>query len=204
MTVVKVCGITNERDAVMAADAGATVIGFVFFPPSGRYVEPSAAARIAEELPPDVLKAGVFVNQEIGFVRRAVEEAGLDIVQVHGDETPEFCRQIGGRHMRAVRVKDAESLKQVEKYDSEFVLLDTFSEQRFGGTGKRFDWELLRDFDLGGKKLFLSGGLNPENVGEAVRTVRPYAVDVCSGVEKTVGKKDPEKVKRFIREAQMS
>ena len=204
MTGVKVCGITNERDAAVAADAGATVIGFIFFPGSGRYVEPAIAAQIARNLPPTVMKAGVFVNQEIGFIRSAVTEAGLDIVQVHGDETPEFCREIPGSYMRAVRVKNAESLKTVEKYDSEFVLLDTFSEQRFGGTGKKFDWGLLGGFDFKGKRLFLSGGLNPENVGKAVRAVRPYAVDVCSGVEKKVGVKDPEKVKRFIREAQIA
>ena len=204
MTEVKVCGITNTDDALMAADAGASVLGFIFFPESGRHVEPAAAAAIARELPPGVMKAGVFVNQDIDFVRRAVDEAGLDIVQVHGDETPQFCRKIPGKYMRAVRVRGSESLAQVDMYDSEFVLLDTFSERRFGGTGESFDWGLLRGFDLGGRRLFLSGGLNPGNVADAVRAVRPYAVDVCSGVEKKTGIKDPDKVKRFMEEVRFA
>lgn len=204
MTEVKVCGITNADDALMAAESGASILGFIFFPGSGRHIEPATAARIARILPPGVVKAGVFVNQDISFVRRAVDEAGLDIVQVHGDETPQFCREIPGAYMRAVRVRGLESLEQVDMYDSEFVLLDTFSERRFGGTGESFDWGLLRGFDLGGRRLFLSGGLNPGNVAEAVRAVRPYAVDVCSGVERKTGVKDPDKVKRFIEEVRVA
>ena len=204
MTQVKVCGITNADDAIMAAEMGASFLGFIFFPGSGRYITPSAAARIASLLPSSIVKAGVFVNQDIGFIKEAVDAVGLDLVQVHGDETAEFCGQIPGAYMRAVRVKDAKSLKIIDRYDSEFVLLDTFSEQRFGGTGQTFDWDLLSGLELGNRRLFLSGGLNPDNVGDAIRAVHPYAVDVCSGVEKKNGVKDSEKVRRFMEKVRIA
>ncbi len=201
MTKVKVCGITNADDALMAVEMGASVLGFIFYSGSRRHIEPQAAAGIASLLPSSVARAGVFVNQEIGFIGDVMESVGLDMAQLHGDETPGFCRKIPGVHMRAIRVKDAGSLKEIDSYDSNFVLLDTFADRQFGGTGRVFDWGLLEGLELKGKRLFLSGGLNPGNVAEAVRRVKPYAVDVCSGVEKKPGIKDGAKLKRFMEEA---
>ncbi len=204
MTKVKVCGITNENDALLAVDAGAEIIGFIFYPGSRRHIASDAAAAISALLPSRVVKAGVFVNQEIGFIEDTVKSVGLDISQIHGDETPRFCRDITGAYMKAVRVKDTDSLNKIGDYGSDFILLDTFADRQFGGTGRVFDWNLLRRVDLKGKKLFLSGGLNPDNVSEAVRATRPYAVDVCSGVEKTSGIKDGVKLKRFIEEVRIA
>ncbi len=204
MTRVKVCGITGADDAQMAADMGAAAVGFIFYPGSRRHIEPSAAGRAASVLPSKVVKAGVFVNQDIGFIVSAAETAGLDLVQVHGDETPEFCKGIPVPYMKAVRVKNRDSLKEIDLYDSNFVLLDTFADRQFGGTGRVFDWDLLNNLDLKGKNLFLSGGLNSGNVAAAVKAARPYAVDVCSGVEKKAGVKDPEKLRRFMEEVQIA
>lgn len=184
----------------MAVDLGADAVGFIFYPGSRRHIEPEAAAGIASLLPPSVVKAGVFVNQDIGFIGEVTESVGIDLVQLHGDETPDFCRKVPGAYMKAVRVRDSDSLKGVEDYDSDFVLLDTFADRQFGGTGRSFDWDLLAGVDLRGKRLFLSGGLNPGNVAEAVRKARPYAVDVCSGVEKGAGVKDGAKIRRFLEE----
>ncbi len=204
MTKVKVCGITNKDDALMAVDMGAAAVGFIFYPASGRHIEPEAAAGITSLLPPGVIKAGVFVNQEIDFIGDVVKSAGLDIAQIHGDETPQFCKKIPGDYMKAVRVKDSGSLKEIDEYDSDFILLDTFADRQFGGTGRKFDWGLLQGIDLKGKKLFLSGGLNSGNVARAVCAVRPYAVDVCSGVEKKTGIKDPAKLKLFMEEVKIA
>lgn len=200
MTKVKVCGITNSDDALMSAEMGASAVGFIFYPGSRRHVKPEIAAEIVPLLPSGIVKAGVFVNQERGFIADVMNSVGLDLAQIHGDETPQFCKGIPGIYMKAIRVRDAGSLKEIDRYDSEFVLLDTFADRSFGGTGTSFDWNLLREIDLKGKRLFLSGGLNPNNVAEAVGKVKPYAVDVCSGVEKKSGIKDEAKLRRFIEE----
>ncbi|WP_462137313.1 phosphoribosylanthranilate isomerase [Candidatus Mycalebacterium sp.] len=204
MTKVKVCGITNADDAIMAADMGAAVVGFIFYPGSRRHVEPEPAALIASLLPSNVVKAGVFVNQEVDFIGGVMESVGLDLAQIHGDETPQFCSQIPGVYMKAIRVKNRDSLKEIDDYDSNFVLLDTFADRQFGGTGRTFDWDLLRGIDLKGKKLFLSGGLNSGNVAESIGAAKPYAVDVCSGVEKKPGVKDSGKLKQFMEEVKIA
>lgn len=204
MTRVKICGITNVDDALMASDMGAAAVGFIFYPGSRRHIEPGPAARIASLLPSNVVKAGVFVNQEVDFIGNVMKTAGLDLAQIHGDETPRFCSQIPGVYMKAIRVKNADSLKEIDGYDSEFALLDTFADRQFGGTGRTFDWDLLRGIDLKGKKLFLSGGLNSGNVAEAIGAANPYAVDVCSGVEKKPGVKDARKLKQFMEEVKIA
>ncbi len=188
----------------MAVEAGADLIGFIFYPESRRYVEPGVAAGMSSLLPSSVVKAGVFVNQDVDFIGDVIKSVGLDLVQIHGDETPQFCRKIPGVYMKAIRVKGVGSLEEIDGYDSNFVLLDTFAGGHFGGTGRAFDWSLLRGVDLKGKRLFLSGGLNPGNVAEAVGTVKPYAVDVCSGVEKKSGIKDEAKVRRFMEEVRIA
>ena len=198
---VKICGITNLADALVAAEAGADALGFVFWEQSPRCVSVETAADIIRGLPPFLVKVGVFVNAPTDFVYRGIGQCGLNLLQFHGDETPEYCVQFGLMSMKAFRIRDQNSLLDLPGYQTDAWLLDAFAPDKAGGTGQRFNWELaVQARDLG-RPIFLAGGLTAENVGEAVRLVRPYAVDVSSGVEATPGKKDHEKVKAFIREA---
>ena len=197
MVRIKICGITNLDDAIMAVDYGADALGFMFYGGSKRYVSPKEAQTIISKLPPFVITVGVFVNQELDEIRNIQGQAEFDIVQLHGDESPDFCKSFGGRAIKAIRVKDNETLREVESYSAEAVLFDRHSNESYGGTGMSFDWEILRDFHTS-KKVILSGGLSPENVAHAIIIVNPYAVDVSSGVEEYPGKKSPEKLKRFI------
>ena len=197
---VKICGITCREDALSAVAAGADALGFVFFEKSLRFVTPRKAAAIIRELPPFVQTVGLFVNEEAEQVNWAANFCGLDLVQLHGEEDPEFCRGVNRRVIKAFRVKDSASLTGIKRYQVTGYLLDAWSPQAHGGTGQTFDWELARSVATTGK-LVLAGGLTPENVAEAVRTVAPYGVDVSSGVESTPGRKDPEKVRGFIRRA---
>jgi phosphoribosylanthranilate isomerase len=195
---VKICGITNLPDGLAAAEAGADALGFMFWDGSPRRVSPETAAGIIRALPPFVIKVGVFVNAPADLVHRAIGDCGLSLLQFHGDETPDYCLQFGLMSMKAFRVRDAESLRALPAYRTDAWLLDAFSPDKLGGTGERFDWDLAVQARELGRPIFLAGGLTPENVGEAVRKVRPYAVDVSSGVEAAPGKKDPAKVKAFI------
>jgi phosphoribosylanthranilate isomerase len=197
-TKVKICGITNLADAQTAVAAGADAIGFIFYDKSPRCVTIEKAAEISRQLPPFILKVGVFVNAGEEFVFRAISEAGLTMLQFHGDEPPEFCAQFGLMSMKAFRIRDAESLKQIPDYQTEAYLLDAYSPEARGGTGHSFNWDLAIEAKKFGKPVFLSGGLTPENVAEAVQKIQPFAVDVSSGVEMSPGKKDAEKVKAFI------
>ena len=197
---VKICGITSVGDALAAVDAGADALGFMFYAPSPRNVSFSVAAEIIRQLPPFVAKVGVFVNPAEDDVRRAIAECGLDTLQFHGEETPEFCRRFGLKTMKAFRVRDAESLKQTEAYPSEAWLLDSYVAGQLGGTGARFNWDLATDAARH-HTVLLAGGLTPENAAEAVRKVRPYGLDVSSGVESAPGKKDAAKVRAFIAAA---
>jgi len=198
---VKICGITNLVDATAAAEAGADALGFVFCEQSPRCVSVEAAAEIIRGLPAFLVKVGVFVNAPTDLVYRSIAQCGLNLLQFHGDETPEYCVQFGLMSMKAFRIRDQNSLSDLPKYHTDAWLLDAFAPDKAGGTGQRFNWELaVQARDLG-RPIFLAGGLTAENVGEAVRLVRPYAVDVSSGVEAAPGKKDPEKVKAFIGEA---
>jgi phosphoribosylanthranilate isomerase len=200
-TVVKICGITNVADALAAAGSGADALGLMFYEGSPRHVTMKAAAEIAQKLPPFVIKVGVFVNAPEDAVLRAIGECGLNIAQFHGDETPEYCAQFPVMTIKAFRVRDAESLKALEDYQTDAFLLDAHTPVKLGGTGMSFNWDLAIEAQKLGRPIFLAGGLTPENVAEAVRRVRPYAVDVSSGVEASPGKKDHQKLAAFIKAA---
>ena len=198
MTTVKVCGITSSKDARLAVSLGASALGFVFYEKSPRYIAPDEAKEIIGKLPPFVTKVGVFVNADMSFLKKTKEVAGFDVYQLHGDETPEFCAELREKYIKAVRVKNAGSLSVVNLYDTDAFLLDSYSAHAYGGTGESFSWEILEDEEFKDKFIILSGGLNPQNVADAVRRVNPYAVDVSSGVEKSPGVKDRSKLKLFM------
>jgi phosphoribosylanthranilate isomerase len=198
-TRVKICGITNLADAQAAVGAGADALGFNFYEKSPRFVSLKTAAEISRQLPPFVIRAGVFVNAPEDFVLRAISEVGLTMLQFHGDEPPEFCKQFGLMSMKVFRVRDEKSLEQIPNYQTDAYLLDAFSATAPGGTGEKFNWDLAVEAQKFGKPIFLAGGLTPENVADAVRQVRPFAVDVSSGVEISPGKKDHAKVQAFIK-----
>jgi phosphoribosylanthranilate isomerase len=199
---VKICGITSAEDGVAAAEAGADALGFIFYEKSPRYVAIEAASAIIRRLPPGIVKVGVFVNAEDDLVLRAIGECGrLNLLQFHGEETPDYCVQFGLMSMKAFRVRDLESLKQLLSYKTDAWLLDAYSATQHGGTGERFNWKLALEARKWGKPIFLAGGLTPENVAAAVKEVQPYAVDVSTGVESSPGKKDHDKVKAFIAAA---
>jgi phosphoribosylanthranilate isomerase len=200
-TRVKICGITNLADAQAAVEAGADALGFNFYEKSPRFVSLKTAAVISKQLPPFVMRVGVFVDAEPDFVLRAIGEAGLTMLQFHGDEPPEFCTQFGLMSMKAFRIRDAESLKKIPDYLTDAYLLDAFSSTTLGGTGEKFNWDLAVAAQKFGKPIFLAGGLTPENVAGAVKKVQPFGVDVSSGVESAPGKKDHAKVKAFVAAA---
>jgi len=197
---VKICGITRLEDALAAAELGADALGLNLWPGSSRAVRPEAAREIARRLPPFVTAVGVFVNQPREEMLRLARAAGVTALQLHGDEAPEDCRDLGLPVIKAFRVAGPGDLVPIAAYrDVAAVLLDSRSEG-FGGSGRTFDWELARRA-AGPRPLVLAGGLGPENVAAAVRAVRPYAVDTASGVESSPGVKDREKMARFIRAA---
>lgn len=198
---VKICGLTRLVDAQTAVAAGADALGFVFWEQSPRWLSTAQAAEIIRHLPAQVQKVGVFVNAPPEAVRRAIGDCGLDVLQFHGDESPDYCRQFGRRVMKAFRIRDAESLRALPDYHTDAWLLDAFVPGRPGGGGATFNWNLAVEAQKFGRPLFLAGGLTPGNVAGAVRQVRPYGVDVSSGVESVPGQKDPEKVRAFIAAA---
>lgn len=204
MVQIKICGITNVDDALAAVESGADALGFNFYRKSPRYVAPGVVRRIVEQLPPGALCVGVFVNEDADSLRRIVAEAGLGAAQLHGDESPEFCRALGGvMRIKALRVGEGFVAEEITRFDTEAILLDAFTTDAFGGTGRTFDWEVARRARELVPKLFLAGGLTTENVSEAVRAVRPFAVDVCSGVETAPGRKSQRLVKNFIEAARI-
>jgi len=199
MVKVKVCGITNPGDGTFAAEAGADAVGLVFAE-SPRRLSAEQAQGIAEALPRGVLKVGVFMNEEPEVVLRLSSKVGLDYAQLHGDETPEAVdavRERGLKVIKALRVRDAGSLKAIEVYEADLFLLDAYSKEARGGTGESFDWELAKALK-GCDNILVSGGLTPENVQEAVRFFDPYGVDASSSLEDAPGKKNKERVRRFI------
>ena len=198
---VKICGITSTADAQAAIEAGADALGFMFYAPSPRNLSPAQAAAIIRDLPPFVAKVGVFVNPSEEDVRVALTEAGVDTLQFHGDESPDFCRRFGVKVIKAFRMQDEASLQPLTNYRGETWLLDAFVAGKLGGTGARFNWALAKQAVAKGGRVILAGGLTPDNVADAVRQVRPFGVDVSSGVESGPGKKDAEKVRRFIAAA---
>lgn len=200
MVRIKICGITNLEDALLATELGANALGFIFYAKSPRSVEPEAAREIIRQLPPLVLSVGVFVDEETAVVRDLAARVGLDWVQLHGQESPEYCRSLGRRVLKGFRIKDADSLQELTAYRGavQAFLLDTYKQGQTGGTGEAFDWELAVRAK-GSGPIVLAGGLTADNVAQAVATVRPQAVDVASGVEAAPGKKDPEKLRAFFR-----
>ncbi|HEU5070529.1 MAG TPA: phosphoribosylanthranilate isomerase [Verrucomicrobiae bacterium] len=198
---VKICGITNREDAQAAVAAGADLLGFVFCEDSPRHVTVAEAAAIAQLVPPQVVRVGLFVNAPEELVAEAMSGCGLQLLQFHGDETPEYCRQFGAMSMKAFRMKDAETLQHLREYPTDAWLLDAFVPGQRGGTGHTFNWELAVAAVKLGKPVFLAGGLTPENVAEAVHQVQPFGVDVSSGVEAAPGKKDHAKVRAFVQAA---
>ena len=197
-TQVKICGVTNVADALAAAEAGADMIGLNFYEKSPRYISFATASEISRALPPFVLRVGVFVNPEESQVVEAIAACGLNLLQFHGDEDSNFCTQFGLMSVKALRVRDAESLQTLENFNTDAFLLDAYAKSGLGGTGEKFNWDLAVVAQKFGKPIFLAGGLTPENVADAVKQVRPFAVDVSSGVESAPGKKDAAKVRAFI------
>lgn len=195
------CGITSSEDALCAVRLGVSALGFVFYEKSPRFISPEEAGEVIRRIPPFVTKVGVFVNAEADYLREAKAIAGFDVYQFHGDETPEFCAAFGENYIKAIRVRNAESLSAVELYDTDAFLFDAYSPDAYGGTGENFSWDVLSSREFGNKFVILSGGLNSDNVRDALRAVNPCAVDVSSGVESSPGIKDHLKLERFMEAA---
>ncbi len=198
-TKVKICGFTRLPDALAAVEAGADALGFMFFAGSKRNIAPAAAAQIIRALPPFVAKVGVFVNPSAETVRAVVAECGLDTLQFHGEETPEFCRQFAPlKVVKAFSIQNAESLKPLPDYAVDAWLLDSYVAGQRGGTGEKFNWDLACQAKELGRPVILAGGLSPENIADALQQVWPFGVDVSSGVESAPGQKDADLVRQFV------
>lgn len=200
MVKVKICGITSLTDALLALDAGADALGFVFHPASPRNVSPELAADIIRRLPPFVQTIGLFVNEPLGRVNGTADACGLDVIQLHGDEPPPFCAAVRRRVIKALRVRDESSLTPMASYQVSAFLLDAWSPCAHGGTGMTFNWDMAANV-AERERIVLAGGLTVDNVAEAIRRVRPYGVDVSSGVESAPGIKNQDKIREFIRKA---
>ncbi len=198
---IKICGITNATDALAAVEAGADALGFVFHRQSPRWVDAKVVKAIVSDLPPFVLPVGVFVDEDANVVRDLMDECGLALAQLHGDEPASYCERLGRPVVKAIRLKDRGSLLALAEFRGRAqvrgFVVDAFSEDAYGGTGQTADWNLAAEA-ANAARILLAGGLTPANVVEAIERVRPYGVDVSSGVEASPGKKDPEKVRAFI------
>jgi phosphoribosylanthranilate isomerase len=201
MTLIKICGITNLTDAHAAVAAGADALGFNFYRPSPRYILPGEARQIIEELPKSLLTVGVFVNEESPeAVRQIATEAGVGAVQLHGDESPSFSHALSDFYViKTFAVGEDFELDQVRQYEVQAIMLDASHSKLRGGTGCRVDWDVARTVSEIEPKLFLAGGLSPENVAEAIDKVRPFAVDVCSSIEESPGRKNEERIRKFVQ-----
>ena len=201
---VKICGVRSLEEAQAAVDAGADALGFNFWPPSARYIEPHAAREVITGIPPTVCTVGVFVNEQADRIVDIASELGLSAVQLHGDESPEFCERLTSiKTIKAIRVGRDFDLSVIESYRVDMVLLDSSSEGSYGGTGQRFDWRIA----IEAKHLapiILAGGLTTENVWDAITQVRPVAIDVCSGVEAEPGRKDLDRLRGFMAVAEQA
>jgi len=202
MTLVKICGITNLEDALAAVTAGADALGFNFYKPSARYITPHDAREIIDQLPDSVLTVGVFVNEESpACVRDIARDAGVKAFQLHGDESPKYCQELAADNyvIKTFAVSDSFDAGLAQTYQVQAIMLDTRDNNLRGGTGRVFDWSVAQQFRPLIPKLYLAGGLSPENVAEAVRTVGPYAVDACSSLELKPGIKSHERMSLFIK-----
>ncbi len=199
MVKVKICGITNLEDALAAVDYGADALGFVFYKGSPRYISPEAAKDIIRQLPPLITTVGVFVDEPVDHIEDMLKGIPLDIAQLHGHEPPEACI-LSRRVIKAIRVKELSDLEPLKRYRVSAFLLDTYTPESLGGTGQIFNWDIAVAAKQFGK-VILAGGLNPDNIERAIRWVRPYAVDVSSGIEEEKGKKDLKRMRLFIERA---
>lgn len=203
---IKICGITNREDAEVAVAAGADALGFVMYRKSPRWVEPAVARSIIAGLPPFVPAVGVFVNEEAESVRALMDECGFALAQLHGDESVLYCQNLSRPALKAIRLKDRATFLALAEFQGRAnvrgVLIDAFSDQAYGGTGQTTDWTLAEEAARS-IPIILAGGLSPANVAGAIRMVRPYGVDVSSGVEESPGKKDHHKLKAFIEAARL-
>ena len=200
MVKVKICGITNIEDALTSTEAGCDALGFIFYKKSPRYISPQEAKAVIRALPKNVIKIGVFVNAREDYIRRIAKYCGLNMLQFHGDESSEFCAKFKGyKIIKAFRIKSKEDTKDIFRYRVFAYLFDTKLRSKFGGTGLRFNWSLVRHIDGLRRPVFLSGGLSAQNVLKAIETLHPDWVDVSSSVELKPGKKDRKKVNRFIQ-----
>jgi phosphoribosylanthranilate isomerase len=200
---VKICGITNWTDARRAIDGGADLLGFNFFAGSPRYIAPAKARQIVQRLPKTISVVGVFVNESEEKMLEIATVVGLTHLQLHGDELPDVVGRLAGsiRVIKAIRVREPFRASQLDRFKrASAILLDSFDKGQFGGTGKSFDWKIARRVKSRAR-IFLAGGLTPDNISEAIRVAEPYAVDVCSGVESAPGKKDPARMKDLMRAA---
>lgn len=201
--MVKICGITRLEDAQAAVEAGADALGFMFYEPSKRFILPEKAAEIIRNISSSVDSVGVFVNSDEDTVRHAVEVSGINVVQFHGEEFPEFCEAFRPlRIWKAFRMENERSLDLVRRFrNADAWLLDSYVKGAHGGTGETFNWDLAIEANTNGQPVILAGGLVPSNVGEAVRKVHPHGIDVSSGVESEPGIKDADKIRAFVRSA---
>lgn len=199
---VKICGLTNAEDAAVAVEAGADAVGFVFHKKSPRCADMAVVKAIVKELPPFVLPIGVFVNEDAKVVREVMDSCGLALAQLHGDETAAYCEQLGRPMLKAIRLRDRHSFLALAEFQGRAgvrgFLVDAFSPDAYGGTGQVADWSLAAEA-AAVTRILLAGGLTPENVAHAIEQVRPYGVDVSSGVEASPGRKDHEKVRAFVQ-----
>ena len=204
-TKVKICGITNLEDAQLAVRLGADMLGFNFYEKSKRYITLERATKISEHLDGSIMRIGVFVGSSVNEITEAQSIAGLDGIQLHGAESPNFVKKLREKVdaliIKAVRVHSEHYLTRLDAFGADAILLDSYSDKEFGGTGETFDWSIVPESSIRVDQIFLAGGLNAENVADAIRMVQPYAVDVASGVESSPGKKDPAKLEAFIRNA---
>jgi phosphoribosylanthranilate isomerase len=203
MTVIKICGITNVEDALAAVAAGADALGFNFYKPSPRYISPENARAIIKQLSPAVLTVGVFVNEQPESLKTIVDESGIQAVQLHGDESPEYCHNLAmDRYIiKTLAVSQNFDTQTVHAYKTAAIMLDTGDNNLRGGTGRVFDWSIARQVNQLVPNLFLAGGLSPENIAGAIEAVHPYAVDACSALEDSPGKKNYERMRSFIETA---
>ena len=197
MTRVKFCGFTQEDDVAQAVTLGVDALGFVFYEPSSRYVTPEHAANLTRSVPAFVTRVGLFVNEQAESIKRIFETARLNLIQYHGDETPEFCDTLGLPYIKAFRVQQGMDLRaEMDRYpNASGFLLDAYVKGQPGGTGERFDWGLIPQSDV---PIILAGGLTPDNAKDAIDQVAPWALDVSGGIETKPGRKDPDKMARFM------
>lgn len=198
---IKICGLTNAQDALDAVELGADYLGFNFYPDSPRYLPPEDAKKLFEEIPSNIPKVGVFVNKDLQKVIDLAVELELDYLQFHGDERPEELNSLGRPWWKAFRLRSEADVLEIPKFDCETILVDAYSDKAYGGTGMIAHWDLVHKAKGYGKKIFLAGGLTPDNIQMAVATVKPFGVDVASGLEIKPGVKDRQKMEEFIRKA---